>query len=225
MVKPLKTQDRVLEQFSPDEQYLLRTVKSTVKGMEAVIKFHRNRQGSGKNPFISWTLNKIAVIDSAYLKSNPDMPVKDMDWWRVKIEHETSPGQPIGCFAVRPLWPVQRSDLAILAPSTWTQVQTGLTVMLYPKIQPWMPWIIPKALRKLIMRKAGGAALVIPLSYPPEGTPDTALKCDQPLFPYKNEPDDMLLDEFMIDVTRLNDTQTKEIPKNEVILNEDKGNR
>ena len=170
MVKPLRIQDQVLDQFSPDEQYLLRPVKSVAKGMEAVIKLHRNKQGSDKNPFISWTLNKVAVIDNTWLKKHQDkLPIQDMDWWRVKIENETSPGQPFGCFVVRPLWQVARDDLAILAPSTWTQVQTGLTVMLYPKIKPWMPWIIPKALRKLIMRKAGGSALVIPLSYPPEG--------------------------------------------------------
>lgn len=207
MVEPLQTQDRVLEKFSPDEQYLLRPIKSVVKGMEAVIKLHRNKQGSEKNPFISWTLNKVAVIDNTWLrKHKQDMPVNDMDWWRVKIDNETSPGQPVGCFVVSPLWKVDRNDLAILAPSTWTQVQTGLTVMLYPKIKPWMPWIIPKALRKLIMRKAGGSALVVPLSYPPEGTPVGNVD-DSPLFPYSEEPEDMQLDEFMIDVyePRLND--------------------
>ena len=80
MVEPLKTQDRVLEKFSPDEQYLLRPIKSVVKGMEAVIKLHRNRQGSDKNPFISWTLNKVAVLDNNWIKQHKqDMPVQDMD--------------------------------------------------------------------------------------------------------------------------------------------------
>ena len=206
MVEPLKTQDRVLEKFSPDEQYLLRPIKSVVKGMEAVIKLHRNRQGSDKNPFISWTLNKVAVLDNNWIKQHKqDMPVQDMDWWRVKIENETSPGQPVGCFVVIPLWKVDRNDLAILAPSTWTQVQSGLTVMLYPKIKPWMPWIIPKALRKLIMRKAGGSALVVPVSYPPEGAPTE--ENNPSIFPYQETPEDMQLDEFMIDVyePRLND--------------------
>ena len=172
-IKPLQTQEHVLGMFSSDEQYLLRPVKSVVKGFEAVIKLHKNRHDSDKNPFVSWTLNKVTVIDSAWLRAHKDnMPISDMDWWRVKIENETSPGQPVGCFVVRPLWKVSREDLAILAPSTWTQVQSGLTLLLYPKIKPWLPWIIPKALRKLIMRKAGGSALVIPLSYPPEGEPE-----------------------------------------------------
>ena len=131
------------------------------------------------------------------------MPIDDMDWWRVKIESETSPGQPVGCFIVRPLWKVEREDLTILAPSTWTQVQSGLTVLLYPKIKPWMPWIIPKALRKLIMRKSGGSALLIPLSYPPEGEPDV-VKDEEGFTPLymqqQQEPDDMQLDEFMIDI-------------------------
>lgn len=172
-IKPLQTQEHVLGMFSADEQYLLRPVKSVVKGFEAVIKLHKNKHASDKNPFVSWTLNKVAVVESAWLKAHKDnMPITDMDWWRVKVESETSPGQPVGCFVVRPLWKVPREDLAILAPSTWTQVQSGLTILLYPKIKPWLPWIIPKALRKLIMRKSGGSALVIPLSYPPEGEPE-----------------------------------------------------
>jgi len=172
MVDPLKTQERVLQQFTHDEQYILRPLKSIVQGFEVVIKLHRNKRGADKNPFISWTLNKVAVVDQYWLKQNRDnMPIGDMDWWRVKIEKETSPGYPVGCFVVRPLWKVNREDLAILAPSTWTQVQTGPTILLYPKIKPWMPWIVPKALRKLIMRKTGGSALCIPLSYPPEGEP------------------------------------------------------
>ena len=201
-IEPLRTHERVLEAFSNDEQYLLRPKKSVVKGMEAVIKLHKNKQASDKNPFISWTLNKVAVIDSNWLKAHKDkMPVEDMDWWRVKIENETSPGQPVGCFIVRPLWKVVRDDLAILAPSTWTQVQSGLTILLYPKIKPWMPWIIPKALRKLIMRKSGGSALLIPLSYPPEGEQDSVKKEDGfPLYRQQQEPEDMQLDEFMIDI-------------------------
>lgn len=202
-IEPLQTHECVLEQFSTDEQYLLRPKKSVVKGMEAVIKLHKNKQTNDKNPFISWTLNKVAVIDSAWLKSHKDnMPVNDMDWWRVKIESETSPGQPVGCFIVRPLWKVERENLAILAPSTWTQVQSGLTILLYPKIKPWMPWIIPKALRKLIMRKSGGSALLIPLSYPPEGEPDSIKKENGfiPLYAQQAEPEDMQLDEFMIDI-------------------------
>jgi len=202
-IEPLQTHECVLEQFSTDEQYLLRPKKSVVKGMEAVIKLHKNKQPNDKNPFISWTLNKVAVIDSAWLKSHKDnMPVNDMDWWRVKIESETSPGQPVGCFIIRPLWKVERDNLAILAPSTWTQVQSGLTILLYPKIKPWMPWIIPKALRKLIMRKSGGSALLIPLSYPPEGEPDS-IKSENgfiPLYAQQSEPEDMQLDEFMIDI-------------------------
>ena len=202
LIEPLRTQDRVLEQFTSDEQYLLRPKKSVVKGMEAVIKLHRNKQTADKNPFISWTLNKVAVVDSAWLKSHRDaMPIEDMDWWRVKIENETSPGQPVGCFVVRPLWKVLREDLAILAPSTWTKVQSGLTVLLYPKIKPWMPWIIPKALRQLIMRKSGGSALLIPLSYPPEGEPLKEHEGFTPLYLQDHqEPDDMQLDEFMIDI-------------------------
>lgn len=202
-IEPLQTHECVLEQFSSDEQYLLRPKKSVVKGMEAVIKLHKNKQATDKNPFISWTLNKVAVVDSAWLKAHKnDMPIDDMDWWRVKIENETSPGQPVGCFIVRPLWKVEREDLAILAPSTWTQVQSGLTILLYPKIKPWMPWIIPKALRKLIMRKSGGSALLIPLSYPPEGEPDS-IKNESgfiPLYAQQFEPEDMQLDEFMIDI-------------------------
>ena len=202
-IEPLQTHECVLEQFSSDEQYLLRPKKSVVKGMEAVIKLHKNKQATDKNPFISWTLNKVAVVDSAWLKAHKnEMPIDDMDWWRVKIENETSPGQPVGCFIVRPLWKVEREDLAILAPSTWTQVQSGLTILLYPKIKPWMPWIIPKALRKLIMRKSGGSALLIPLSYPPEGEPDS-IKNESgfiPLYAQQFEPEDMQLDEFMIDI-------------------------
>ena len=204
-IEPLKTQEKILNTFTQDEQYLLRPKKSIVKGMEAVIKLHKNKQTSDKNPFISWTLNKVSVIDNNWLKAHKDnMPVGDMDWWRVKIENETSPGQPVGCFIVRPLWKVERDDLAILAPSTWTQVQTGLTILLYPKIKPWMPWIIPKALRKLIMRKSGGSALLIPLSYPPEGEPDSVKKEEgfTPLYAQsqQQDPDDMQLDEFMIDI-------------------------
>jgi hypothetical protein len=184
---------------------LLRPIKSVVKGMEAVIKLHRNKQGTDKNPFISWTLNKVAVLDNTWIKKHrQNMPIQDMEWWRVRIEKETSPGQPVGCFIVTPLWKVDRSDLAILAPSTWTQVQSGLTVMLYPKIKPWMSWIIPKALRKLIMRKSGGSALVVPLSYPPEGTPELE---ESSIFPYQEDPVDMQLDEFMVDV------YTKEEPE------------
>ena len=203
-VEPLKIQDRILEQFTSDEQYLLRPKKSVVKGMEAVIKLHKNKQGLDKNPFISWTLNKVAVVDSGWLKAHRDsMPITDMDWWRCKIENETSPGQPVGCFIVRPLWKVERDDLAILAPSTWTQVQLGLTILLYPKIKPWMPWIIPKALRKLIMRKSGGSALLIPLSYPPEGEPDS-IKNETGFIPLYAQPEmeseNDHLDEFVIDI-------------------------
>jgi hypothetical protein len=203
IIEPLRIHDSVLDQFTSDEQYLLSPKKSVVKGMEAVIKLHKNKQASDKNPFISWTLNKVAVIDNNWLKSHKDnMPIEDMDWWRVKVENETSPGQPVGCFIVRPLWKVLREDLAILAPSTWTQVQSGLTILLYPKIKPWMPWIIPKALRKLIMRKSGGSALLIPLSYPPEGEPEI-VKNEvgfTPLYTHEQEPEDMQLDEFMIDI-------------------------
>lgn len=169
---PISLNDDSLRQFTPEEQYLLRPLKSSVVDMEAVVKFHVNQQETQrrKNPFVSWTLNKIAVIDKAWLRqfNSDQMPVRDGDFWRVKIENETSPGQPLGCFVVRPLWRVERKDLVPLAPSTFTKVQKGLTVLLYPKIRPWLPWIIPKALRQMIMRTTGGAALVIPLSYPPD---------------------------------------------------------
>jgi len=170
--KPISLDEETLKQFTPEEQFLLRPLKSAVINMEAVIKFHVNQQEHQikKNPFVSWTLNKIAVIDKNWLQQfkNDTMPIQDGDFWRVKIEHETSPGQPLGCFVVRPLWKVDRKDLVPLAPSTFTKVQHGLTVLLYPKIRPWLPWIIPKALRQMIMRTTGGAALVIPLLYQPE---------------------------------------------------------
>ena len=173
---PIQMREEILSQFSPEEQFLLRPLKSVVVNMEAVVKFHTNQQENQvkKNPFVSWTLNKIAIIDKAWLNQfAEEIPVKDGDFWRVKIENETSPGQPVGCFIVRPLWKVERKDLVFLVqPSTWTKVQHGLTVMLYPKIRPWLPWIIPKALRQMVMTKTGAAALVIPLSYPPEGKPD-----------------------------------------------------
>lgn len=172
MNSPIKMDEEQLAQFTAEEQYLLRPLKSVVLNMEAVVKFHLNQQENQvkKNPFVSWTLNKISVIDKNWLSQfkSGESPVRDGDFWRVKIEHETSPGQPIGCFVVRPLWKVERKDLVILAPSTWTKMQHGLTVMLYPKIRPHLPWIIPKALRQMVMRKSGGAALVIPLSYPPD---------------------------------------------------------
>jgi hypothetical protein len=172
---PLAISDETLAKFSPDEQFLLRPMKSVVLNMEVMVKFHRNQQETQvkKNPFVSWTLNKVAVIDRRWLNQYGDaMPISDMDWWRVKIEDETSPGQPLGCFIVRPLWKVERKDLTIFpSPSTWTVEQRGLTVLLYPRIRPWMPWIVPKALRAMVMRKTGGAALIIPLSYPPEGDP------------------------------------------------------
>jgi len=170
--KPISIGEDALKQFTPEEQFLLRPMKSVVVNMEAVVKFHTNQQGNQvkKNPFVSWTLNKISVIDKNWLSqfSGPKMPITDGDFWRVKVEHETSPGQPLGCFVVRPLWKVERKDLVPLAPSTFTKVQHGLTVLLYPKIRPWLPWIIPKALRQMLMRNTDGAALVIPLSYPPE---------------------------------------------------------
>ena len=172
---PLSISDETFSKFSSDEQFLLKPLKSVAVNMEAMIKFHRNQQESQvkKNPFISWTLNKVAVIDRKWLDEVGDKnPISDMDWWRVKVENETSPGQPVGCFIVRPLWKVDRNDLAIfLSPTTWSIVQHGLTILLYPKIRPWMPWIIPKALRNMVMRKTSGAALIIPLSYPPEGEP------------------------------------------------------
>lgn len=179
-VAPLVMTEDVLNQFTAEEQYLLRPTKSVVLNMEAVVRFHQNQQPNQvkKNPFISWTLNKIAVIDKRWLSQfhSSEVPIQDGDFWRVKIEDETSPGQPVGCFIVRPLWKVTKKDLVILVqPSTWTRVQHGLTVILYPKIRPWLPWIIPKALRQMVMRKSGGAALVIPLSYPPEGKPEGAL--------------------------------------------------
>ncbi len=200
MLKPLQTQDAVLNEFSLDEQYLLRPKKCVVKGMEVVIKFHKNQQQDNKNTFVSWTLNKITVIDNSWLKLNKDnIPIKDMDWWRVKIETETNPGQPFGCFIVRPLWKVEREVLAILAPSTWTQVQHGLTLLLYPKLKPWMPWIIPKALRKLIMRKSGCSALVIPLCYPPEGEPECYKNSELYTPFYTNFDNIENEDEFLID--------------------------
>jgi len=170
-VKPLQVSEKVLKQFSPQEQYLLRPKKSVAVGLEAVIKFHHNQKDvqRSKNPFVSWTLNKIAVIERAWLDEvGNDCPIGDLDWWRVKIESETSIGQPMGCFIVRPLFKVERDDLAILAPSTWNQEQSGLTILLHPCMKPWMPWIIPKALRRVIMQRSGGAALVIPLEYPPK---------------------------------------------------------
>lgn len=170
----LRIQERVLSQFTPDEQALLRPKTSMVLGMEVAIKFHKNQIESQRvrNPFVSWTLNKVAVIDRSWLKANADnMPVKDRDWWRCKIENETSPGQAIGCFVVRPLWKMERDELAIFAPSTFELEQKGLTVFMYPKLKPWLPWVTPKGLRRAIMEKTRGASLIIPLSYPPEGQP------------------------------------------------------
>ena len=171
----LRIQETVLQQFSPEEQALLRPQTSTVLGMEVVVKFHKNQVESqrARNPFVSWTLNKIALIDRAWLKANSDaMPIKDREWWRVKIENETSSGQPIGCFVVRPLWKVEREDLVIFAPSTFELAQEGVTVLMYPKMKPWLPWVTPKGLRRAVMKKTGGSSLIIPLSYPPEGQPE-----------------------------------------------------
>lgn len=171
----LRIQERVLQQFSPEEQELLRPQVSSVLGMEVVVKFHKNQieNQRARNPFVSWTLNKVAVIDKGWLRANSENnPVKDRDWWRVKIESETSSGQAIGCFVVRPLWKVEREELAIFAPSTFELVQKGLTVLMYPKMKPWLPWVTPKGLRRAVMSKTGGASLIIPLSYPPEGQPE-----------------------------------------------------
>jgi hypothetical protein len=177
-ITPLEISEKLLNTLTPEEQNLLRPQKSHAVGLEVVVKFHRNQLASQlkKNPFVSWTLNKIAVIDRDWLNQwkTSECPINDMDWWRVKIESETSPGQPLGCFVVKPLWKIERNDLAILVPSTWDQAQMGQTVILYPKIRPWLAWIIPKALRKNIMRKTGGSALVIPLEYQPEEKPTTS---------------------------------------------------
>lgn len=189
---PIAMSEDMLNQFSDEEQLLLKPLKSAVVNMEAVIKFHKNQQTKqlNKNPFISWTLNKAAVIDKTWLNLYKEK-IQDMSWWRVKIERESSPGQPYGCFIVRPLWEVKIENLVILAPTTWSKVQQGLTVVLYPKIKPWMPWIIPKALRKMIMKKTNGAALVIPLSYPPEGDPEESLR-GKSIFAEKNTETDIL---------------------------------
>lgn len=182
-LSPLSISDETYAKFSADEQFLLKPLKSVALNMEVMVKFHRNQveNQTKKNPFVSWTLNKVSVIDRKWLEDvGNSNPIQDMDWWRVKIENETSPGQPVGCFILRPLWKVDRNDLAIyLSPSTWTPVQHGLTVLLYPKIRPWMPWIIPKALRNMVMKKTSGAALVIPLSYPPEGDPKESYRGEQ----------------------------------------------
>jgi hypothetical protein len=173
MQKALQTSEEILNKFPEKDRYLLKTKKSVAIGFEVMMKFHVNQISYQKkrNPFASWTLNKVAVIDEKWLQEHKTT-VQDMDWWRVKIEEETSPNQAMGCFIVRPLWKVEQKDLVILAPSTWTQVHKGQTVFLYPKLQPWMSWIIPKALRRLIMRKTNSSALIIPLSYPPEGNPE-----------------------------------------------------
>jgi len=169
-ITPLVTSEETLQKFSTEEQYLLRPRESVVLGEEVMVKFHKNQlpNQSHKNPWISWTLNKIAVVSKEWIDAQGPNPISNMSWWRVKIVKETSPGQDIGCFIVKPLWEVPRSDLVTLVPNTWEQVQKGLTIMLYPKIKPWMPWIIPKALRKMTMRKTGGSALIIPLSYAPD---------------------------------------------------------
>ena len=187
----LRIQERVLQQFTPEEQDLLRPQASPALGMEVVIKFHKNQVENqrARNPFVSWTLNKVAVIDKAWLKANSENnPIRDRDWWRVKIENETSSGQPIGCFVVRPLWRIEREELAIFAPSTFELVQQGLTVLMYPKMKPWLPWVTPKGLRRAIMTKTGGASLIIPLSYPPDGQPEGTEKYNEGL------PSYMLLD-------------------------------
>lgn len=168
----LKISDRVLTQFSPEEQRLLRPMTSQVLGMEVMVKFHRNTQEDQvkRNPWVSWTLNKIAVVDRTWVQQHPGA-IDDMTWWRAKVEAETRPGEAAGAFVVRPLWRVERHDLVMLAPSTWDQVQKGATVILYPKMKPWLPWIMPRALRRLVMKQSRGSALAIPLSYPPEGQP------------------------------------------------------
>lgn len=182
-MKPLRTSQQLLNSvFTEDEQKLLKPPKSSAIGMEVVIKFHRNQrggpQGYQRNQFVSWTLNKLAVIDRAWVAANTydgrELPVQDREWWRVKIEEETSPGQPLGCFVVRPLWKINDEDIVVLAPSTWDCVQQGITVLLYPKLKPWLNWVIPRALRKSIMKRTSGASLIIPLSYPPEGAPDAS---------------------------------------------------
>jgi len=171
-VSPLETSEEMLSTFTPEEQSLLRPQKSSAIGLEAVIKFHKNQVATQvrKNPFVSWTLNKVAVIDRDWLNQWEEgkYPVEDMSWWRVKIENETSPGQPLGCFIVRPLWKIERKDLVRLVPTIWDIVQKQQTIILHPKIRPWLAWIIPKALRKNVMKKTGGSSLIIALSYPPE---------------------------------------------------------
>jgi len=168
----LRTSDSMLTQFSPEEQQMLRPMTSQALGMEVMVKFHRNTHDDQvqRNPWVSWTLNKIAMIDRTWLQQHGPA-IDDMSWWRVKVESETRPGEPAGAFILRPLWRVDRNDLVMLAPSTWDQVQKGPTVLLYPKLKPWLPWIMPRALRRLIMKQSRGSALVIPLSYPPEGQP------------------------------------------------------
>jgi hypothetical protein len=170
-ITPLEISEELLNTLTPEEQQLLRPQKSSVIGLEAVVKFHCNQIASQakKNPYVSWTLNKVAVIDRDWLNQweAGKCPIQDMDWWRVKVESETSPGQPLGCFVVRPLWKIERNDLAILVPSTWDMEQRNATIILHPKIRPWLAWIIPKALRKSVMKQTGGSALVISLTYPP----------------------------------------------------------
>lgn len=136
--------------------------------MLSVIKFFANPDDRKResSPVISRTLCKITLISSEY---RGEMP-RDGEWWWVRIVQETfakgsksKSDNLSGVFVVEPICVVDRSILRLIA-GMFTQKIEENVLIIRPKQNLELPWIMPKQHRDILRKKYGVLSVIVDLS-------------------------------------------------------------
>lgn len=159
--------------------------------MEAILKFFENdKPAPGKNPIVSKTLGKVAIIARAYgdrvARSNGSLAMpQSQEFWRVRILKELERGSRKGCFLVEPIVKVEYEDILHLVPGMYTHIVEHGRMLVTPNPEyQGRACILPLDHKQLFSQRNGISSMIVDVSTKPVAAIVESITRD-PANPYK----------------------------------------
>jgi hypothetical protein len=127
--------------------------------IRTLVKFYENQQKNSNNKIITRTLLKIGIIDTKWLVLN-----NESEWpqpgelWVVDIVDELEEGKAKGCFLLNPVKKID--DIVPLFPGMYTEEHINGKMILTPKTDDPINWMLPIKIKQLVKTKKMYAAII-----------------------------------------------------------------
>lgn len=124
---------------------------------------------NARHPLISRTFAKVGVISELYEPPSGSHGPRHAEFWWVRISQETFSRHRqgvSGVFVLDPIKPVKDNRTMDLLPGMYDHVVEEGILVIRPRQNLELPWIIPSLLRRRLMRKYDAHACIVDLSPP-----------------------------------------------------------